>query len=247
MKNSIYHFLSTNKEGKKKTFAVLIDPDKLPKTEELQFAEQSGVDLFLVGGSLITQGNLSGCISFIKKHTTIPVLIFPGDQMQVSEEADGILLLSLISGRNPELLIGKHVLAAPRLKQSRLEIIPTGYMLIESGKITSAQYMSGTVPLPRDKPELAECTAIAGEMLGLKLIYMDAGSGALHPVSPEIIRAVKKQVQIPLIVGGGIDTAEKAKLACDAGADVLVVGNIFEKDPQRIRSIADTIHSTESK
>ncbi|MEM9025002.1 MAG: geranylgeranylglyceryl/heptaprenylglyceryl phosphate synthase, partial [Bacteroidota bacterium] len=151
--------------------------------------------------------------------------------------ADAILLLSLISGRNAELLIGHHVVAAPYLKASGLEVLPTGYILVDGGRPTTASYMSHTTPVPSDKKDVAACTALAGEMLGLRMIYLDAGSGALQPVPPAMIRAVQAQVQVPVIVGGGVTNAEQARQAYEAGADVLVVGTAAEKDVQVIREI----------
>ncbi|MFN3343453.1 MAG: geranylgeranylglyceryl/heptaprenylglyceryl phosphate synthase, partial [Flavobacteriales bacterium] len=173
-------------------------------------------------------------IQSIKQITKLPVIIFPGDSSQISNEADGILLLSLISGRNPEYLIGQHVASASRLKQSKLQILPTGYLLIESGTVTTAQYVSNTVPLPSEKPEIAANTALAGELLGMKLIYMDAGSGAKRSITEECIMAVRDTISIPLIIGGGINSIEKANAAWNAGADMVVVGTLFEKQPGAI-------------
>lgn len=241
-KQILRHISDKLKKGEK-LFALLIDPDKFENTSVIDTAIDSKVDLILVGGSLLTNGNFEGCIQTIKKKCTIPVLIFPGNNLQISNKADAILLLSLISGRNPDLLIGKHVIAAPTLQRSKLEIIPTGYMLIESGKQTSALYMSNTHPIPADKNDIAQCTAMAGEMLGLKMIYMDAGSGAKNCVSAEMIKAVKKSIQIPLIIGGGINSEKKAKEACKAGADIIVVGNAAEKNNALIQKIAKVIHS----
>lgn len=229
-------------KSKRKSFAVLIDPDKY-NIEVVKKANEANVNLLLVGGSLLSKGNIETCIKDIKKNSKIPVAIFPGNDLQISGLADGILLLSLISGRNPDLLIGKHVIAAPQLRASNLEIIPTGYMLIDSGKQTSALYMSNTNPIPYDKPDIAACTAMAGEMLGLKMIYMDAGSGAEKPVSEKMIQQVKKNIEIPLIVGGGINSTLKAKMACEAGADMIVIGNAAEKDSSLIKDIAKVVHS----
>jgi len=161
----------------------------------------------------------------------VPVLLFPSHALHVDAAADGILLLSLISGRNPDFLIGQHVVAAPRLRQSGLEILPTGYLLVDSGRATTASYMSGTAPLPADKPGIAAATALAGEQLGLRLTYLDGGSGALHPVPPDLIRAVRAAVSTPLIVGGGLNSGEKIQAALRAGADVVVVGNHLERNP----------------
>jgi phosphoglycerol geranylgeranyltransferase len=225
----------------KKQFSVLIDPDKThPESLQniIELAVETQADYFFVGGSLLTQNNMEECIIQIKKNCKIPVMLFPGSLMQVTDKADAILLLSLISGRNADMLIGNHVIAAPILHKSSLEIIPTGYMLIESGKITSVLYMSNTTPIPFDKVDIAVCTAMAGEMLGLKTIYMDAGSGAIYPVPTEMIRAVKQSVNIPLIVGGGVRTAEDAAEIWEGGADILTVGNAAETRPEVIREIA---------
>jgi len=241
-KRNYQHILKSKKLGTK-LFAVLIDPDKFKSTEVISKANRAKVDIIMVGGSLLSDGSFEKCIETIKKTTKIPVIIFPGNHLQISKNADGILLLSLISGRNPELLIGKHVIAAPLLKASNLELLPTGYMLIESGKQTSASYMSNTNPIPADKTNIAACTAMAGEQLGMKLIYMDAGSGAINTISEEMVKKVSKSISIPLIIGGGIDSPKKALQACKAGADIIVVGNAIEKNSSLLDSIAKTIHS----
>jgi phosphoglycerol geranylgeranyltransferase len=226
----------------RKLFALLVDPDKYSE-KMAAAAEKAKADLLLVGGSLITNGNFEACITELKKKTGIPVLIFPGNSMQVSKKADGILFLSLISGRNPEMLIGNHVLAAPRLLHSKLEVIPTGYVLIDGGSASSAAYMSHTLPIPADKTDIAVSTAVAGELLGLRLIYLEAGSGAKSPVRGETISAVKKNTRVPLFVGGGIRSAQDARKACAAGADVIVVGNAAEKNAGVIASIAKAVHA----
>lgn len=241
---SIYEKIQKN--SNRKSFAVLIDPDKYDIKGinlVMSAARESLVDFILVGGSLLTYDHLDDTLKTIKEETDIPVILFPGSILQINEKADALLLLSLISGRNADLLIGKHVIAAPYLKDSSLEILPTGYMLIESGPITTAQYISNTIPIPRLKDDIAVCTAMAGEMLGLRLIYMDAGSGAESPVSPSMIRKVKENISIPLIVGGGIRTQEQAAASCKAGADVIVVGNAIEKDYSCLKEIAHAIHS----
>ena len=198
----------------RKALAFLIDPDDLNDQElqsALNHAVENKVDFIFVGGSLVTSDRMSYVINLIKSFTNIPCIIFPGNVIQVESAADAILFLSLISGRNPELLIGQQVIAAPILKRSQLEVISTGYMLVNSGKPTSASYISHTMPIPNDKPSIAASTALAGEMLGMKLIYLDAGSGAEHPVSPKVIRAVRSNVNCPLIVGGGINHISKAR------------------------------------
>ena len=230
----------------RKKLAVLIDPDKPSDAEILSIidkAKAADVDFFFVGGSLLVTDSLDHCIKLIKANCDIPVLIFPGNSLQISKYCDGFLLLSLISGRNPEMLIGRHVIAAPYLKLYGNEIIPTGYMLIDSGKATSVTYMSDTTPIPHDKDDIAMCTALAGEMLGLKLIYLEAGSGASMPVSTSMISKVSQMIQIPLIVGGGIKTPEMAADAVKAGADVIVIGTAFEKEPEMLKKFAEEIHS----
>ena len=241
MEKGIYHSLVERKKLQKKSFAVLIDPDKVDDEKMrhlILLAKQASVDYFFVGGSLITSGDLQRTVLGIKKRSSIPVVLFPGNHQQISEHADAILLLSLISGRNPDLLIGQHVTAAQRLKASELEIIPTGYLLIDGGTMTTVQYVSGTAPIPTDKVEIAAYTALAGEQLGMKLIFAEAGSGAKHHVPTEVIKAIKKEVNIPLIVGGGIRTPESAAAVFKAGANMVVVGNCFEKDPELIQDIA---------
>lgn len=244
---SIYESIVNSKKQGEKLFAVLVDPDKFESTEVIALCESANVDLILVGGSIITNGNFEQCIQSIKKHTKIPVLIFPGNNLQISKSADGILLLSLISGRNADMLIGSHVLAASKLRSSKLEILSTGYMLIESGKQTAASYMSNTNPIPADKDDIAMATAMAGEMLGMKLLYMDAGSGAINCVSKTMIHKVSSNTTVPLIVGGGINTPEKALAACRSGADIVVVGNAIEKDPTLIQDIANAVHEFQRK
>lgn len=225
-----------------KQLAVLIDPDfeeGLGKT--IDICNRTQVDYIFVGGSLVTQGNTDRCVNTIKQHTDIPVLLFPGSTMQLTEKADALLMLSLISGRNPDLLIGKHVESAPFIKQSGLEVIPTGYMLIDGGKITSVQYISNTLPIPADKPDIAMATALAGELLGLQLIYMDAGSGAANPINDDIIARVKKTVSLPIVVGGGIRTGKQALTAWNAGADIVVIGNAVEKDKTLIEELSEAV------
>jgi putative glycerol-1-phosphate prenyltransferase len=231
--------LYTKIKQQAKQIAILIDPDKKSINDIakiVKIATQEKIDFIFVGGSL-TNVNIDEVVLNIKKLTEIPVILFPGNLLQISHKADGILLLSLISGRNAEFLIGNHVIAAPFLKNSKLEIISTGYMIIEGDSTTSVQYMSNTNPIPKNKPEIAVATAMAGEMLGLKTIYLEAGSGANSHISLEMIREVKSNINIPLIVGGGIRTAKAAKEVCDAGADVIVIGTAFEKNPELISEI----------
>lgn len=246
MKNALYQQFVAHKKSGKKSFAVLIDPDKVDteKIEQLlALAAEAKVDYFYVGGSLVISSHLDDCIRQIKAGSDIPVLLFPGSPSQVSKYADALLYLSLISGRNPELLIGQHVISAPFVKNSGLEIMPTGYMVIDGGAPTTVSYISNATPIPADKNEIAMCTAMAGEMLGMKLIYMDAGSGAKRPITENMIEKVARSIEIPLIIGGGITDPEKAYRNCKAGADVIVVGNAIEKDPSLIKEISNAIHS----
>ena len=228
----------------RRNLAVLIDPEKQTIKELsaiVDLSQKSGADFFLVGGSLISV-SIEKYISKIKENSSIPVILFPGSLLQLSDKADAILLLSLISGRNPDLLIGNHINAAPFLKKSGLEIIPTGYMLIDGGKKTSVEYMSNTSPIPADKPEIAVATAIAGEMTGKKLIYLEAGSGALNPVPAKMICSIKDNINIPLIVGGGIRTSQTLRNICKAGANTIVIGNAFENDYSLIQEFSEIIH-----
>lgn len=239
--------LDTIRKGKsvgKKQLAVLLDPDKLNPKKLSKAIEQIAIaqaDYIFVGGSLMSSVNIDVHISQIKAECNLPVIIFPGSPVQICSHADAILLLSLISGRNPELLIGQHVVAASRLKSSKLEIMPCGYLLIDGGRPTSVTYMSQTSPIPHDKPDIAANTALAGEMLGLDLIYMDAGSGAKQHISKEMISAVQEEINVPLMIGGGISTPEVAADVCKAGADVIVIGTAGEENPEIIVEISDAI------
>jgi len=236
----IYNTFIKNPSSKK--IAVLIDPDKynhnsLLKT--LEICAKCLVDFIMVGGSLVSDP-LDNLLSVIKKNSPLPIVLFPGSLLQISNKADAILLLSLISGRNPEFLIGNHVIAAPILKKSKLEIIPTGYMLIESGKTTSVQYISNTNPIPPDKLDLAVATAIAGEITGLKTIYLEAGSGAINHVPANMISAVKKNISIPLIVGGGIKNHQQLENIFNAGANIAVIGNSLENNPDSLYKLLNS-------
>ncbi len=245
MKHRLYDIINNKKKAGKKSFAVLIDPDKVdaPQLDKLvKLGEEARVDYFFLGGSLVISSHLDECVRHIKAQTQIPVILFPGSPSQLSKYADALLYLSLISGRNPELLIGQHVISAPAVKQSGIEIMPTGYMVIDGGAPTTVSYISNAAPIPADKNEIAMCTAMAGEMLGMKLIYMDAGSGARNPITEAMIEKVSSVIEAPLIIGGGITNPEKAYLNCKAGADVIVVGNAIEKDPSLIKEIASAIH-----
>lgn len=250
MVKSIYHSLTDKKRTGRKSFAVLIDPDKANESNMeliIHLSLAARVDYFLVGGSLVISDYLDECLQLIKKRCAIPTILFPGSPSQVSKYADALLYLSLISGRNAELLIGQHVVSAPNVKKSGLEIMPTGYMVIDGGAPTTVSYISNASPIPADKNEIAMCTAMAGEMLGMKLIYMDSGSGARIAITESMIEKVAESISVPLIIGGGITDPEKAYLNCRAGADVIVVGNAIEKDASLIKEMADAVHSVPVK
>src|SRR5690349_19675054 len=246
MKMQVYPMLLEKKKAGKKSFAVLVDPDKVSSSSLhniISRAVHAKVDFLFVGGSLVISDQLDECIDKIKKRCNSPVLLFPGSPSQISKHADALLYLSLISGRNAELLIGQHVVCAPFVKKSGLEIISTGYMVIDGGAATTVSYISNATPIPSDKPDIALCTALAGEMLGMRIIYMDSGSGAKKAISEEMIATVAKNVEVPIIVGGGIRDAEKAYLNCKAGADVIVVGNAIEKDASLMKEMSAAVHS----
>lgn len=243
---SIYSSLHEAKQSGNKKFAVLIDPDqdKISHLDRvIELGNAAHVDYWLVGGSLLVQDVMTEVLTALKTKSNIPIVLFPGSTMQVHPLADGILLLSLISGRNPDLLIGSHVQAAPTIRRAALEVVPTGYMIIDGGVETAVSYMSNTRPIPRHKVDIAQCTAMAGEMLGLRTIYMDAGSGALHPITSAMISKVAAQVDIPLIVGGGIRDAQEAERVIAAGADMIVVGNAVEQSPDLLMDISAVVHA----
>jgi putative glycerol-1-phosphate prenyltransferase len=218
----------------KKSIALLLDPDKA-KGDSLQnilkIAEESNTDYILAGGSL-TFNSIDNLIDAVRELCSIPVILFPGNLLQLTHKADAILLLSLISGRNPELLIGNHVIAAPYLKDVKEKLVPVGYILVSCGTKTSVEYISQTEAIPFDKPDIAVATALAGEMLGLRMIYLEAGSGATNPVPVSIVKAVRKNVSIPLAVGGGIKNKKEVKEIFNAGANLIILGNGCEKNPE---------------
>lgn len=229
-----------------KKLAVLIDPDRQQEPQLLALIKQAAaakVDFFFVGGSLLMEDVFEKTIAFVKANTDIPVVIFPGNNYQLSAQADALLMLSLLSGRNAEYLIGQHVVAAPAIKAAGLETIATGYLLIDGGRISTTSYITQTVPIPHDKPDIAVATALAGEMLGMQLIYLEAGSGAKNHVPEAMIHAVKKSIGIPLLVGGGIRSSEAAEAVCRAGADVIVVGNVLEKESELLMEISLAVHA----
>lgn len=243
----IYQHLLNIVSRKGAAYLVLIDPDKTHGqllNEFVDVCNRGGVDGFLIGGSLITNGELEKVITAVKQRSSLPVILFPGAVNQVYPSADAILYLSLISGRNPEHLIGKHVLAAPLIKRYNIEPIATGYMLIESGTSTTAEYISGSRPIPRNKPEIAAATALAAQYLGMKFIYLEGGSGAQYSVPEEMVKLVSTTVDIPVIVGGGIRDCETARSKVEAGAQIIVTGNYFEDKSNwhHIKSFAEAIH-----
>jgi phosphoglycerol geranylgeranyltransferase len=240
---SLLKSLLHRKEKKQKSIAVLCDPDT-PASEisqQVKKAIQLGIDIFLVGGSHVSQNSTASCVALLKELGAPNITLFPGNELHVVDEADAILFMSLISGRNPEFLIAKQVAAAPWVKKSNMEAIPTGYMLVESGKLTSALYISGTLPLPNNKPDIAAATAMAGELLGMKLFYLDAGSGAEYPIPQNIIHAVNQNTEGIVFVGGGIRTPLAAASAWNSGADVVVIGNGIFENPQLLENICDQV------
>lgn len=236
----IYAQISKNREQGQKMLAVLVDPDKCNTrflTDFTAWVRASSPDFIFVGGSLVME-SIDSVVHCLKTETDVPVVLFPGNATQLSPDADALLFLSLISGRNPEYLIGQQVVAAPQVRRSGIEVIPVGYMLIDGGTTTSVEYMSNTSPIPHGKNDIAVATAMAGEMLGLKMLYLEGGSGAAQPVSESMIAAVRQNISLPLIVGGGVRDAQTARNIYGAGADLLVVGNVLEKDLSQMKAIA---------
>ena len=233
--NSIYQEILSSYKKKEAQLAVLIDPDKF-NLEVVELANKCNVHYFFVGGSKLTIGNIEKTISTIKKHSKIPVVIFPGDEKQLSAKADAVLFLSLLSGRNPDYLIGKQVLAAPFIKQKKLECISTAYILVEGNKRSATEKVSKTKPLNDTKTIVHTC--IAAELLGFKTVYLEAGSGAKTNINTALIKKVKQNINIPLLVGGGINNVTKAKQAIHAGADILVVGNALESNSNLLKELS---------
>lgn len=231
--NSIYRNIQASIKNGEKLLAVLIDPDKFFIKNVSDFIEkvnQSFATHIFVGGSKVNEDDTEILAIEIKKHTNLPIILFPGDVTQITDNADALLFLSLISGRNPEYLIGKHVKAISKIKNTSLEVISTGYILIENGKKTAVEKVTETKPMSRESIQDIIDTAKAGELLGMKLIYLEAGSGAETPISNQIISLVKQELEIPLIVGGGIRNKEQLENAYISGADIVVIGTAFEED-----------------
>ncbi|MCU4173645.1 geranylgeranylglyceryl/heptaprenylglyceryl phosphate synthase [Marinilabiliaceae bacterium N1Y90] len=234
--------ISKYKRGEKQ-LAILLDPDKLPNkslTQLSQVLQKVTPDIILVGGSLVSTDTFD-FINNLKKVIDQPIILYPGSSSQYASNADALLYISLLSGRNPEFLISHHVASAPLIKANDTEAISTGYLLIDGGRITSVQYVSQTLPIPADKSDIAVATALAGQYLGMKLIYMDAGSGAINPIPKKMIEDVKNQIDIPLMIGGGLNSKEKIASACQAGADIIVVGNALEKDVSLLKEFYQSV------
>ena len=237
---SVYDQLNQKQPG----VLVLFDPDRMSKdaiSSMASFVCEEGVIGILVGTSLLVSPEFDTFVNIVKKNANRPVIIFPGCSQQVCCHADAIFFLSLLSGRNSEYLIGEQVKAVYLIKEYGLQAIPVGYILIESGNYTAVEYISGTKPIPRSKPEIAVAHALAGQYFGMKYIYLEAGSGAAQPVPEEMVRAVKKHIDIPLIVGGGIQDKECARRIFDAGADIIVLGSIIERSPEQFKQIMRSI------
>ncbi|MDR2853686.1 MAG: geranylgeranylglyceryl/heptaprenylglyceryl phosphate synthase [Prevotellaceae bacterium] len=234
MLNTVYQHITENIARGKKMLAVLLDPDAYPDAHLENFIailKRQEPDFLFVGGSHTT-ASMEKLVAKLKGNLAAPVILFPGNAAQFTPKADALLNISLLSGRNAEYLISQHVVSSLAIKKSGIEVIPTAYLLIDGGRVSSVEYISNTRPIPRDKNDIAVATALAGELLGMKAVYLEAGSGAINPVEPQMIAAVKSQVSVPLIVGGGIKTPEQLHTAYNAGADVVVIGNVFEKHPE---------------
>lgn len=248
---SIYNYLLDVKEKRGGGFLVLIDPDKSERNNYINLAESArecGVDALLVGTSFMLNTNFSDVVKEIKAKTDVPVIIFPGSFAQITPHADAILFSSLISGRNATYLIDEQVKGAPIVKRCRIEPISTGYMLVESGPLTSVQYISGTNPIPRDKDDIACAHALAAQYLGMKLIYLEGGSGAKQPVPLRMIRSVASYIDIPIITGGGLTTPDECAARIDAGASFIVMGNNLETDHDfsYLQELTSAVHMKES-
>jgi phosphoglycerol geranylgeranyltransferase len=243
---NILHQLQEARARKTKLMAVLIDPDHGADEAVLERTVQNAcmakTDMLFVGGSLLSTHGFDACVQRVREMSDRPVVLFPGSTTQLSRYADAVLFLSLISGRNAELLIGQQVTAAPQVKALGLEAVPTGYMLVDGGTKTTAHYVSQSAPIPHDKPRIAATTALAGELLGLRAIYLDTGSGARKAVSPDMVAAVRSIVGLPIIVGGGIRNVETARTLCTAGADMIVVGTAIEQEPDFVFALREAVH-----
>ena len=240
---NIHKHIAESIQHDKKLLAILLDPDKIDVNTHciasLGEKINKNADFIFVGGSTVEKGITENVVKALKKNTQLPIILFPGDYSQITNNADALLFLSLISGDNPEYLIQQQVKSIPKLKKSSLEIIPTGYILIDGGVETSVQKVSKTIPISQQNSEQIVNTALAGQYAGKKLIYLEAGSGAKVVVSVDIIKKVKSALTIPLIVGGGIKTKQQLKNAYDAGADIVVIGTAFENDMNFFNTLHD--------
>ena len=242
---SVFSHLNSVINERGAAYVVLIDPDR--KNEDsinsrVELANNSGVDALFVGGSLMMDGNCTERVKQIKEVSNVPVIFFPGGVGQLNSYYDAMLFMSVISGRNPHYLIGEQVIAAPLVKVMGIETIPTGYILMDGGAGSTVEFVSGTRPIPMNRPDVAVAHALAGQYLGMNLIYLEAGSGAKEPVAPGIVEAVNDAVDVPLIVGGGIRSPETASETVNAGASIIVTGTIIELHSNRMKELADAVH-----
>ncbi|MEE9372105.1 MAG: geranylgeranylglyceryl/heptaprenylglyceryl phosphate synthase [Saprospiraceae bacterium] len=239
---TFYKRIQNNASRGIKSLSVLIDPDGI-KSNNLglitDLVNVHDIDFFLVGGSLLLEDKMDTTIRFLKKNSDKPVVLFPGNEIQLHDAADAILFLSLISGRNAEYLISKHVVAAPKIRTMDIEVVPTGYMLIHGQRQSTASYISATLPIPDDKPEIAAATALAGQYLGHQLLYLEGGSGATRPISNKTIKAVRQAVNVPIIVGGGIKNANQMQDIYISGADIQVIGTAIERKPELLEEFSN--------
>ena len=245
----VFKKLTRIAEEKGGGYFVLIDPDTRKDDELKEFIKEicnRGVDAILVGGSLIIDGDFQSSLNLVKEASTVPIIIFPGSLQQLSANADAILYISLISGRNPNYLFGDHVIAAPFIRKMGIEPISTGYMLFESGGTTTAEFISNTKPLPINKPEIAMAHALAAQYMGMNTVYLEAGSGADHSVPTKIVKAVSSYVDIPVITGGGIKTPDDARSKVEAGTTFVVTGNVLD-DPENFELIDEFIRAIHFK
>jgi putative glycerol-1-phosphate prenyltransferase len=246
--SSVLQYLLEVRQRRGAGYLTLLDPDRLDPDEldaRAELCAEVGADAILIGTSLMVSARNAACFERVKARVDIPVISFPGGASQVVPTADAILFLSLISGRNPELLIGEHVKAAPLIREYGVEAIPTGYMLVQSGTLTSVEFMSNTRPIPRDKVDIAMAHALAAEYLGMQLIYLETGSGADAAVPDEMVRAVVDYISTPVIVGGGIRDPEMARAKVASGASFVVTGSVVEDDHQRLRELSQAVHARE--
>jgi len=249
---TVFDKLLSSQKKNRTGFIALLDPDRktpFALAKSAAAMENAGVDAFLIGSSLVMHSDFEKAVRAVKKAIRSPLIIFPNGSDMLSGHADAVMFMSLISGRNPGLLIGEQVHAAPRIKALKLETIPTGYILIESGTLTSVCYLSNTIPIPRNKPDIIKAHALAAQYLGMKAVYLEAGSGASMPISPDIVKAVRAYIDLPIFVGGGITDPSYARRLAAAGASFIVIGNVLEgeKNGALAKSFAEAIHNGNRK